>query len=119
MELKSYFNFLNGHAIRIAHTRIGIETIVRDYLEGASPEEIVLRYPTLSLEQVYATITYYLSHQSQVDDYLERVREEQEAAWQEQQRNPSEFVRLLRERLKQERQRFPARQVQPLDIGAA
>ena len=67
MELESYFNFVNGHAIRIAHTRIGIETIVRDYLEGASPEEIVLRYPTLSLEQVYATITYYLSHQSQVD----------------------------------------------------
>ena len=30
MELESYFNFLNGHAIRIAHTRIGIETIVRD-----------------------------------------------------------------------------------------
>jgi uncharacterized protein (DUF433 family) len=119
MELESYFNFINGHAIRIAHTRIGIETVVRDYLEGASPEEIVLRYPTLSLEQVYATITYYLSHQSEVDAYIERITAEQEAAWQEQERNPSEFVRLLRERLMRQRLKLQTEQLQPVETGTA
>jgi hypothetical protein len=83
---------------------VGIEIVLRDYLEGASPEEIVLRYPTLSLEQVHATITYYLANQEKMNAYLVSVRQRQEEAWQEQQRQPSEFVRSLRERLEQQRQ---------------
>jgi uncharacterized protein (DUF433 family) len=104
MELESYFEFIGEDAIRIAGTRVGIETVLRDYREGASPEEIVLRYPTLSLEQIHASITYYLANREQVEPYLERVREQQEHAWEEQQRHPSEFVRLLRERLERQRQ---------------
>jgi len=103
MELESYFEFISEEAIRIKGTRVGIETVLRDYKEGASPEEIVLRYPTLSLEQVHATIIYYLANREKVEAYLERVRERQEAAWQEQQRHPSEFVRSLRERLERQR----------------
>ncbi len=42
-----------------------------DYLNlGLSPEEIALRYPTLSLELVYATITYYLHKRVQLDRYM-------------------------------------------------
>ncbi len=104
MELESYFDFVSQDTIRIAGTRIGIETVLRDYQEGASPEEIVLRYPTLSLEQVHATITYYLANREQVETYLGAVRQRQEAAWREQQRHPSEFVRALRERLGRYRQ---------------
>lgn len=103
MELESYFEFINNKAIRIGGTRVGIETILRDYQQGAGPEEIVLRYPTLSLEQVHATITYYLANHEKVDSYLERVRLHREEAWQEQQRNPSEFVRELRKRLEEQR----------------
>ncbi len=104
MNLESYFEFIGEDAIRIAGTRVGIETVLRDYQEGASPEEIVLRYPTLSLEQVHATLTYYLANQESVEPYLARVRQRQEEAWQEQQRHPSEFVRSLRERLERARQ---------------
>lgn len=114
MELKSYFEFIDENAIRIAGTRVGIETVVRDYLEGASPEEIVLHYPTLSLEQVHATIVYYLANREDVEAYLARVRQLQEEAWQEQQRHPSEFVRSLRERL--ERQREALREVKSTSI---
>jgi uncharacterized protein (DUF433 family) len=99
MELESYFDFIAEDAIRIAGTRVGIETVLRDYREGASPEEIVLRYPTLSLGQVYATITYYLANQERLEAYLALVRQRQEEAWQDQQRHPSELVRRLRERL--------------------
>jgi uncharacterized protein (DUF433 family) len=103
MELENYFEFINNKAIRIGGTRVGIETILRNYKQGASPEEIVLSYPTLSLEQVHATITYYLANQGKVDAYLEEVSQRQEKAWQEQQRNPSEFVRELRKRLEEQR----------------
>jgi uncharacterized protein (DUF433 family) len=49
---------------------VGIETVVGDYQAGASPEEIALRYPTLTLEQIHATITYYLAHPGRIDAYL-------------------------------------------------
>lgn len=97
MELERYFEFLGPDDIRIKGTRVGIETVLDDYLSGASPEEIAARYRSLTLEQVYATITYYLSHQKDVDAYLERWRSYSEAAWQEQQRNPSPATRRLRE----------------------
>jgi len=103
MELEKYFEFISEGAIRIAGTRINVETVLRDYREGASPEEIVLRYPTLSLEQVHATITYYLANREKMEAYLALVKQQQEEAWQEQQRHPSEFVRVLRERLEQQR----------------
>ena len=104
MELERYFTFIADDAIRIAGTRIGIETVLHDYQEGASPEEIVLRYPTLSLEQVHATLTYYLANRGKVEVYLHRMKQRQEKAWQEQQHQPSAFVRSLRERIERQRQ---------------
>ena len=97
MELERYFDFLSPDDIRIKGTRVGIETVLDDYLSGASPEEIAARYRTLILEQIYATITYYLHYREEVDAYLARWRAYTEAAWQEQQRNPPPVVRRLRE----------------------
>jgi len=95
MELESYFDFLGPEEIRLKGRRIGIETVLEDYLDGASPEEIAARYRSLSLEQVYATLLYYLRNQAQVDAYLSAWRAETDAAWQEQQRNPSPAARRL------------------------
>jgi uncharacterized protein (DUF433 family) len=102
--MEKTFDFLSPDDIRIKGTRVGIETVLDDYLRGASPEEIVTRYRTLTLEQVYAAITYYLHKQEEIDKYLERWRAYTEAAWQEQQRNPPEFVRELRERIQRRRE---------------
>jgi hypothetical protein len=63
-----------------------------------------LHYPALSLEQVYATITYYLANQKSVKTYITLVRQHQEDAWREQQRQPSPFITSLRERLAAQRQ---------------
>lgn len=103
--LEGYFEFLDSGEIRIRGTRIGLEIVLRDYLQGASPEEIVLRYPTLSLEQVHAAILYYLRDQERVYRYLEECWRQGEEAWQEQRSAPSEFVRLLRQRIEEYRQR--------------
>lgn len=111
MELESYFDFVSPQEIRIKGTRIGIQFVLRDYRAGASPEEIVLRYPTLSLEQVHATITYYLHHPGSVDAYMARWWAQGEAAWEEQQRHPPEFVRVLRERVERQRRELQAGRV--------
>ena len=112
MELEGYFDFINEDAIRITGTRVNIETVLRDYRQGEGPEEIVLRYPTLSLEQVHATITFYLANREKVQDYLRRLETLHEEAWQEQERHPSEFIRSLRERLDRERSKIYERKSQ-------
>lgn len=97
MELESYFDFLAPDDIRIKGTRIGIETILYEYLHRSqSPEAIAARYPSVTLEQVYATITYYLHRRETVnaylDDWLAHGRRMQAA----QQQNPPPVVIKLR-----------------------
>src|SRR6188768_2973456 len=71
MNLDAYFDFLAVDDIRIKGTRIGIESILYEYIHrGQSPEAIAERFHTVSLEQVYATILYYLRHREQLDAYL-------------------------------------------------
>lgn len=96
MELEQYFTFLDKDDIRIKGTRVGIETVIEDYLTNASPEEIAARYRTLTLEQVYATITYYWHNQKEIDAYLARLHAYSDAAYQEQQQNPPPVVHRLR-----------------------
>jgi uncharacterized protein (DUF433 family) len=97
MQLESYFEFLSADDIRIKGTRVGIETVLEDYLAGSSPEEIAVRYRSLSLEQVYATITYYFHNRTQVDAYLEAWRQYTDQAWQDYERNPSPAIKRLRQ----------------------
>jgi uncharacterized protein (DUF433 family) len=59
-------------AIRVGSSRVLLETVIRAFQDGASPESIVHRYSTLSLSDVYNTIGYYLRHQDAVKAYLDR-----------------------------------------------
>jgi uncharacterized protein (DUF433 family) len=96
MRLEDYFDFLAPDDIRLKGHRIGIDTILFDYLDGLTPEEIVLRYPTLTFEEVYATITYYWHNQAQVDAYLQAVDEYGERMRRQQEKNPPPGVKRLR-----------------------
>src|SRR5437764_13652258 len=87
MQLEDYFVVLAENDIRIKGTRIGIETVLYDFIHRLrSPEEIARTYPSLNLEQVYATILYYLHNQVTVSKYLAdwmewgRVMHRQQAA---------------------------------------
>lgn len=46
--------------IRVGNTRVTLDTVVAAFKEGATAEEIVWQYPSLSLADVYAVIGYYL-----------------------------------------------------------
>ncbi len=56
--------------VRIGPTRVSLDDIVEAFLEGASTEEILLRYSSLNLPDIYTTIAYYLRHQVEVDAFL-------------------------------------------------
>jgi uncharacterized protein (DUF433 family) len=71
MQLEDYFDFFAPDDIRLKGTRIGIESVLFEYLHRAqSPESIAEKLPTVTLEQAYATILYYLHNQTAVSRYL-------------------------------------------------
>lgn len=98
MLLEDYFDFLARDDIRLKGTRIGIETILFDYLfHSKTPEEIAQIYPSLTLEQVYATILYYLHNRLFIDAYMTDWLEWGDRMRAEQQANPRPIVEKLRQ----------------------
>ena len=56
--------------IRVAGTRITLDSLIACYEQGETPEELALNFPPLQLADVYAAIGYYHRHRAEVDAYL-------------------------------------------------
>jgi uncharacterized protein (DUF433 family) len=98
MHLEDYFNVLAPDDIRLQGTRIGIETILYDYIYRArTAEEIAKTYPSLTLEQVYATILYYLHNRDAIATYMTEWIEHGERMRALQRQNPSPARRRLQQ----------------------
>lgn len=74
MELQDYFDFNSEIDIRIKGHRIAIQHVLNKYRQGKKVDELHRRFPTLSMEEIYATILYYLANKEEVEVYLERER---------------------------------------------
>src|SRR5438067_10243440 len=59
--------------LRVTGTRVLLERVIHAFEDGATPEGIVQSYDTLQLADVYAVITWYLTHKAEVETY-QRVR---------------------------------------------
>lgn len=62
--------------VRVASTRVSLDSVVHHYKLGASAEQIAQKFPALDLADVYAAIAYYLNHVDEVEDYLRRQKME-------------------------------------------
>lgn len=83
--------------VKLHGSRLPLDTIVEDFNDGASAEEIADWYGPLNLADVYVIIGYYLRHRSEVDAYL---REREVVRAQIRAENEARFnTRGLRERL--------------------
>jgi uncharacterized protein (DUF433 family) len=102
MHLEDYFEFEEPEIISIKGHRLGIEHVLEQYLAGYSAEQIAQEFPGLTLEQIHATIAYYLHNQANVNSYIEQSRPRAEHAYQEWAAHPSPLVERL-QRLKQTR----------------
>ncbi|MDM8522522.1 DUF433 domain-containing protein [Desulfococcaceae bacterium HSG8] len=97
MQLEDYFDFLAPNDIRIKNHRIGIESVLYEYIHRSqTPEEITIRFPTLSLEQIYAVILYYLHNKEQIHAYMTEWIEHGDRMAEEQARNPTPAMIRLR-----------------------
>jgi uncharacterized protein (DUF433 family) len=95
IKLQDYFNFLAKDDIRLKGHRIGIENVLNYYLEGYTPEEILKELPSLNLEKIHATITYYLHNKNEINSYLLRLAKHKTEEYQAFVKNPSPLVRRL------------------------
>ncbi|HLQ46614.1 MAG TPA: DUF433 domain-containing protein [Planctomycetaceae bacterium] len=69
---------------RVGKARVPLESVVISFREGASAETIHEQYPSLSLEEVYGAIAFYLGERKLVDINLQRQREsydQQRLSW--------------------------------------
>lgn len=101
VTLESYFEFLDGgETIRIKGHRVGIDLILESYTRGQTPEQIAEEFETLRLEDIYATITYYLRNKPRLDAWLAEMEAwvQQDVAWHE--AHPSPAAERLRQLLR-------------------
>ncbi|MCI0390138.1 MAG: DUF433 domain-containing protein [Acidobacteria bacterium] len=77
MTQKAYVNQLTWEdnretkiAYRVADTRVSLDSVVINWLNGESPEGIVDNFPSLTLEQVYGALAFYLANREEIDEYL-------------------------------------------------
>ncbi|MGB3493984.1 MAG: DUF433 domain-containing protein [Elainellaceae cyanobacterium] len=90
--------------VRVAKTRVTLDTLVTAFLEGCTPEEIAEQYPSLLVSDVYIVLGYYLRHKAEIDDYMAKRQQQSATVRQEaeQRFNPNGI-----------RERLLARQHQP------
>lgn len=107
MTFEDFFDFISDNDIRLKGHRLGIDDILFYFIDGYSPEEIQAQLPSLSLKEIYATITYYLYNRTEVHAYLTRVEGWREKRYQENLADPSPVAARLRQ-LKAERAKLSA-----------
>ena len=93
---KSYVHQDEHGVLRVARTRVMLDSVVAAFQQGHSAETIQQEYPGLTLEQVYGAITYYLANKDEVDAYLRRQGE----VWQQEREKASQHASAVVQRLR-------------------
>ena len=75
MERSEYIEHRNG-GFYVPGTRVTLDSIVYSFKGGDSPETIRQNFSSLTLEQVYGAIAFYLAHEHEVDANIREGEEE-------------------------------------------
>jgi uncharacterized protein (DUF433 family) len=86
-----------GGGWRLSGTRVSLDSIVHAYAAGRIPEAIVTDFPSLTLEQAYGAIAFYLRHRPTIDKYLA----DQDKRWEGFQRESAARHSPLLQRIRQ------------------
>lgn len=73
-ELAAFHNLpltrTDDGTIRLAGSRVTLDSVLTHFNLGASLETIADRFPTVPLSSIYAAIYYYLDNREAVEEYL-------------------------------------------------
>ncbi|MEM8962725.1 MAG: DUF433 domain-containing protein [Acidobacteriota bacterium] len=93
-EIDPYVEQVEG-VYRLVGTRISLDSIVYAFRDGETPEVITHSFPSLTLEQVYGAVAFYLANRPEIDAYLateEKAYEDFRAASRDQ--DPAFFEKI-------------------------
>jgi uncharacterized protein (DUF433 family) len=79
IQPKAYVVNTENGGVRIAGSRVSLDSVVYMYLEGRDAEEIVHQFPVLTLEQVHGALAFYMGNQEAVEEHLRQQKERWEA----------------------------------------
>ena len=93
-------------SIRIAGSRVPIDTVIYHFKLGATAEEIAYKFESLRLADIYGVIYYYLAHGEQVEAYLCQQEVESDAVQTRIESDPDnhQWKAEMRERLLKRRE---------------
>jgi uncharacterized protein (DUF433 family) len=98
VEHSEYIEPRNG-GFYVAGTRVSLDSIVYSFKAGDSPETIRQNFHSLTLQQVYAAIAFYLAHETEVEANIREGEEEaQRSVPHLSQSRPDLHARLKRRR---------------------
>jgi uncharacterized protein (DUF433 family) len=101
--IKQYIELSEGDYY-VTGSRVLLESIVTEFLDGRSPESVQQSFPTLKLAEIYGAIGYYLDHQAEINSYLQKRRADYEARQQASISQDEEFHQRLQEKMSEARQ---------------
>jgi uncharacterized protein (DUF433 family) len=61
--------------LRVTGSRVTLDSVIQEYNQGATAEEIQADFPSLGLAQICSLLAYYLDHRDTVEEYLCREAE--------------------------------------------
>ncbi|MFO0865108.1 MAG: DUF433 domain-containing protein [Gemmataceae bacterium] len=67
---------------RIGRTRVSLDVVLRAFVEGQTPDQVLRNFDTLDMADLYLIFGYFMKHRSEAVDYLRECDEE----WKEQRR---------------------------------
>ena len=83
----------------VAGTRVSLDSVVYAFRGGDSAETIQQNFPSLTLEQVYGAVAFYLAHRAEIDANIREGEEELDRTVQPvSRRKPEAYARLQRAR---------------------
>jgi uncharacterized protein (DUF433 family) len=96
IQTKNYVFEDKQGALRVGQSDVSLDSVVIAYQEGLTAEAIQEQYPTLTLEEVYGAIAFYLANREEVHRYLEKQDRRWEQLRKKLAENPSPVVERLR-----------------------
>ena len=87
--------------LRVTGSRVTLDSIVDQFKSGATAEQIQEDFPSVTLNDIYSLIAYYLQHSGSVEDYLREQALAAKEVRRELERNLE--TKELRERLRRRR----------------
>ncbi len=65
--------------IRILGSRVTLDSVIEEFKQGATAEQIQEDFPSLSIREIYGAIAYYLDHTEDIEQYLREQEQDGEA----------------------------------------